>query len=531
MKKRLLSIGLALLLTILLLPAAAAADNTIIVNLGSAEAGASLDMLVGTTAEGTAELSAGALPDGCTIVTEARGDAVQHYLRGLPMTAGLYEFTLTVTTGEPEETLATLTCSLSITPATPVLAAMNDLALSLGDSGELTVSATAADNGALSYQWYSNSFSSNQNGTLLAGATAPVLPLNGAVTGTTYYYCVVTNTNNGRSVSANSQAVAVTVAEPELVGISVNVMPVKRQYTVGESLDLTGLQLLLRYSNGSTANLDSGYEAEPLILDRPGTQQIVVRYAGLSCTFPVLVEEAAEEVLSVTLLRLPDRLEYLVGDWLDTTGISLRVETNKGTYDVTSGFACNPRVLDREGVQTITVNYGAQSTTFTVTVKPAEKIIESISVLRRPTKLSYTVGDAFDPSGMILSVVTNQGTEEVGTGFSYMPTRFLSSGTQTVTITYEGKSCTLDIVVSPKPEESAEPDETPTPVETPKTTENPVVTPKPDVRPARKSSGLVLGIVIAAAIALAALLAYVYVARQDKLAALWQKLKERFKKN
>ena len=525
MKKRLLSLGLVLLLLLAFLPGAAHADNTIIANLGAVEAGRALDQLIGATASGTAQLASGELPQGCQIVTEQRDGSAQHYLRGTPLTAGQYEFTLSVS-GEGEESpLATLTCSLSVTPAVPVVSPMQNLSLSVGDSAALTVSASVGDNGSLGYQWYSNSSASNQNGALIAGATSSSLQLTALVAGTTYYYCVVTNTSGGLTASAVSPTVAVAVTEPELVSISVNVMPAKRQYTVGDTLDTTGLQLLLRYSNGSTQTVDSGFEAEPATLNTAGTQSVVIRYEGLSCTYPVLVEEAQEEVRSISLVSLPNRREYRVGDWLETTGITLRVETNKGSYDVTSGFSCTPRVLEKEGEQTITVNYGAQSVTFTVTVRAAEKTVESISVLRRPTKLSYYVGDTFDPSGMTLSVVTNEGTEEVSSDFTWAPTKLAREGNQTITITYKGKTCTLDLVVAVRTEETPEPTETASPQETPEPTPTPAVTPKPDIRPERKSSHLGLVIVIAAAVALAALLAYVYVVRQEKIRALWQKLR------
>lgn len=540
MKKRMLSFGLALLLLLAILPGTAFADNTIIANLGTAEAGKPLDQLIGTTDAGTAQLVGGTLPQGCQIVTEQRDNGALHYLRGNPLVAGQYEFTLAVTVetgtaeeGSPEDggaenkttTTTTLTCSLNITPATPAIAAMEDLAVSVGDNASLTATASVADGGTLSYQWYSNTSRDNQNGTLVAGATAPTLALTTASIGTTYYYCVVTNTNGGLTVSARSAAVAVAAAVPELTAISVNVMPAKRQYAVGDTLDTAGLQLLLRYSNGSTKTVDSGFEAEPKTLNAAGTQSVVIRYEGLSCTYPVLVEEAAEELRAITLTSLPAKREYRVGDWLDTSGIVLKVETNKGSYEVTSGFACTPRILEHEGEQTITVSYGALSAAFTVKVSPAEKTVESISVLRRPTKLSYAVGDTFDPSGMTLSVVTSEGTEEVSTGFTCAPTKLSSAGTQTITISYMGKTCTFDLVVAAKATETPKPEESAKPEETAEPTPTPAVTPKPDIRPERKSSHLGLIIVIAAAVALAALLAYVYVMRQERILALWEKLR------
>ena len=535
MKKRILSLLLILLLGASLLPGAALADNTIIANLGSIDAGVGIDQLVLTTETGVAVNPAGMLPPGCDIVTEERPGGSFHYLRGIPTTPGAYEFTLTIRAdGEDDsEVIATLTCSLTVNPAAPQISVSEDLSCFVGDNAVVRVSASSPDGGVLSYQWYSNSTRSNQNGALIGGATGAELTLSTAVPGTNYYYCVVTNSSGGSYSAVSSPAIAVTVSTAEPSALSVNVMPDKRDYTVGDTLDTTGLQLLLRYTNGSSELISSGFEAQPRTLDKAGTQAITVSYKGLSCTYPVLVEEAEEQVLDLQVVNLPRKLDYVVGDWLDTTGLTLRVDTNKGSYDVSTGFSCMPRILDTEGRQTITVNYGTQTTSFNVDVKAAEKRVESISVSKRPTKLSYQVGDTLDTSGMVLTVVTNKGTEEVSEGFVCLPTVFTRAGTQTVTISYQGNSCTMDFVVSEVPASpSPVPSGEPTPSAAPSPTQSPAVaTPKPDIRPERKGgSPLVLVVIIAAAIALAALLAYVYVLKQDQFQAFFKKLIGLFKK-
>jgi hypothetical protein len=74
----------------------------------------------------------------------------------------------------------------------------------------LTVIASAADGGTLSYQWYSNTKNDTTDGTLITDATSnaytPSIP-----TGSVYYYVVVTNTNNNATTgktAATTSAVA-----------------------------------------------------------------------------------------------------------------------------------------------------------------------------------------------------------------------------------------------------------------------------------------------------------------------------------
>ena len=61
----------------------------------------------------------------------------------------------------------------------------------------LVAYASTADGGTLSYQWYSNTSSSNTDGTPIEGATTAryALPTENNEVEDLYYYCVVTNDN------------------------------------------------------------------------------------------------------------------------------------------------------------------------------------------------------------------------------------------------------------------------------------------------------------------------------------------------
>ena len=510
MNKRFLSLLLIILLLCAAVPCAAFADNTIIANLGKAPAGKYLDQLVGTTESGTASCVGGTLPAGCSVVTEQKSSGACHYLRGTPMSAGVYEFTLSVKDDSSAQ-LATLTCSLTVTPAEPSVTVSANVSCFLGDAATVSVRATVADSGSLSFRWFSSPYNSTANGTFIEGATGSSLQVSTSAVGTNYYYCEVTNTNNGSSTSVLSPTIQVSVSEPVLSSISINAMPAAREYKVGDSLNTSGLEIIVKYSNGTSVIVSSGFDVSPTTLNTAGTQNITVSYLGKTCTFPVLVTEAEQVVESILIVSEPTKREYTVGEWLDTSGLKLRIQTNKSTFDVTTGFSCTPMLLEKEGSQTITVNYGSKSTAFTVNVLPAEEKIESISVKNMPTKLSYSAGDRLDISGMVLEVTMNTGkTEEVSTGFSCTPMLLEKEGRQQITVSYQGKTCTFELVVSAAAEQTPAPEESAEPVETPQ------VTPKPDIPRESHTGALVVVIVIAAAVALAALGAYVFVLKHDK---------------
>jgi len=97
---------------------------------------------------------------------------------------------------------------------------LSDVECFEGDEPILTVG-VVGDEDDFSYQWYSNTEDSNENGTLIDGAVDPDFMPPTDEEGTTYYYVVITNKRNGKTTA--SRPVKVTVYPPSDVPvISVN---------------------------------------------------------------------------------------------------------------------------------------------------------------------------------------------------------------------------------------------------------------------------------------------------------------------
>lgn len=75
-----------------------------------------------------------------------------------------------------------------------ITANLTDTITNAGTSVTLNALATVADGGMVTYAWYSNTKRSTDGATSLSVATAAYSP-DVSAAGTTYYYCVVTNTN------------------------------------------------------------------------------------------------------------------------------------------------------------------------------------------------------------------------------------------------------------------------------------------------------------------------------------------------
>ena len=80
------------------------------------------------------------------------------------------------------------------------------------EGNSVTFSVTATGGETLSYQWYTNTTNSNTGGSAILGATSNSYTKITEITDNgKYYYCVVTQTYNGQTLTATSNAVLLTV--------------------------------------------------------------------------------------------------------------------------------------------------------------------------------------------------------------------------------------------------------------------------------------------------------------------------------
>jgi len=152
-----------------------------------------------------------------------------------------------------------------------------------------------------------------------------------------------------------------------LDSIAVTTQPTKIEYYTGEEIELTGLVVQGRWSDGSTARVNitnanlSGFD-----LTRGERQNVTITYSGKTTAFPVTY--IAFTVLSVN--RPPFKVNYELGEPLDITGIQVH-----GSWPGISLALVNNNRLKitgydplRAGEQRITVTVGGQSDIFLVTV-------------------------------------------------------------------------------------------------------------------------------------------------------------------
>lgn len=149
---------------------------------------------------------------------------------------------------------------------------------------DLFVAVNSTDGGTLSYQWYSNTTDSTVGGTLVADSTYNWYTPPTATVGTTYYYCVVTNTNDKATVNqtatATSNIAAITVNA--LCGTVTGTMDIGGE-TVSDLRTNAGDISAKGWAwNAATATLtvNSSYTGSPIAVNCQFTDTVNLIYTG-----------------------------------------------------------------------------------------------------------------------------------------------------------------------------------------------------------------------------------------------------------
>jgi len=199
------------------------------------------------------------------------------------------------------------------------------------------------------------------------------------------------------SVNYSGASALFDITVTALSSITVTRIPNKTNYKIGESLDITGIEVTAIYS----------YEAislEDFVIVTPanmfgfdssssGTKTVTVTFRGVSGTFTVNVLH----VVSITVIP-PFKTLYKIGEDLDITGIAaMAVYTDGQTGEVPVTLA---HISDYDfmtaGHKALTVTIGEASDLFIVTVLE----IDSLVITRLPFKTNYIIGEPLNLTGM-----------------------------------------------------------------------------------------------------------------------------------
>lgn len=260
----------------------------------------------------------------------------------------------------------------------------------------------------------------------------------------------------------------------DITGIEITARPFKTTYETGEDFNSEGLEVAAKYSDGTSAKLESGqYELSEVDTLVTGKKDVVVTYTTgegkvYSDTFYIIVYDPDEMYADkLKVVKQPDRTIYQTGEEYDTAGMEVRIlmkasasnavptkvkELSSQEYELEYDFG-------KPGKEKVTVVYYGigkngeeRKLTDTVLVTVIDGETEyyqtGIAVEKEPDKKVYKIGGSFERTGMIVTRTMKASpsdaspsnvsyTEEID-NYRVEGDDFAEAGKKTVNILYDG---------------------------------------------------------------------------------------------
>lgn len=167
---------------------------------------------------------------------------------------------------------------------------------------------------------------------------------------------------------------------------------------------------------------------------------------GTSVT--LVISRGQPDVNSIAIAAKPGKLEYAVGEKLDTTGLKIKVVyADKSEEIITKGFTVSYD-FSTAGRKTVAVSYEQRKTSFAVEV--VNKGPVKAEIITKPAKTTYDLKETLNTAGLQVKVSYGDGTSRVFTTGFTTSYSFDKAGTSRVTVTVEGVSAYFDVTVAEK---------------------------------------------------------------------------------
>jgi putative cell wall-binding protein len=198
---------------------------------------------------------------------------------------------------------------------------------------------------------------------------------------------------NAVSISAavtqtQAPAAATNLTAKVLTGITVT-PPDKKEYVLGQNLDLTGLVATGTYSDGTTAPVNvtlaeiSGFNS-----NLEGSQTITVTVDGKTAVF--IVNVIAKTLTGIKVAKQPTKIEYAEGVSIDLTGMEVVGTYSDGTTSHLTVTKDNISGFDSKkiGSQTVTVTLEGKTAAFAVNIIPVVNMLSGSSIYATAVEVS-----------------------------------------------------------------------------------------------------------------------------------------------
>lgn len=170
-------------------------------------------------------------------------------------------------------------------------------------------------------------------------------------------------------------------------------------------------------------------------------------------SFTAIEKKAEPTVVGIEISKMPNRVEYVEGEKFDKEGMVVNAVYSDGSRKEITDYTVEPNgALTTKDTAAI-VKWNDMTAQVEISVRSdseEEPTITGIEVTKAPNRTEYKVGDTFDSTGMVVSVVYSNGTSEVISDYTYEPKGKLTAKDNVITITWKEKTTTLPITVKEK---------------------------------------------------------------------------------
>ena len=235
---------------------------------------------------------------------------------------------------------------------------------------------------------------------------------------------------------------------PTAVGLRIKTKPAKLVYEPGEAFTYEGIVLAVTMRDGTSKTVsgddctftgfDSGTE---------GVRKVTVSYANVQNSFSVKIQTPYLQALKI--YQKPAKLSYEYGEAIDLTGLQISAVYSSGRIEALSNDSVKVYGYDCTaiGKQTVTLAYNGAKATYTAAVQNS---VVGITLVTKPTQLSYGLGEAFSYAGLVINAKYADGTMAPISNTKLVFTGYDSNvpGIQRITVSYGKNTATFSVKVT-----------------------------------------------------------------------------------
>ena len=239
--------------------------------------------------------------------------------------------------------------------------------------------------------------------------------------------------------------ISITVTENSIESITIKRNPNKTVYVEGENFDSQGLEIDVKYKNGSHETVTNGYEIQNGGNLALGQTNVTVIYNGIELNIPIVVLENNVESISIKVRA--NKTVYYEGENFDSEGLEIQVNHKNGEIEtIKNGY----RILNGDNLKLnqtqVIIEYASKTVEHSITVK--NNTIVEVSIKTPPYKTEYIQGEDFNPDGLELEVKYENGKVEiVTTGYNILNGEKLELNQTSIEIEYASQIIEQPITV------------------------------------------------------------------------------------